>query len=429
MRALVAMTVVFSVACGDDDGGTDASVDGGRDATVDAPTTDTPMADVPTDAPSGTASIQLFDFDGTPAVGVSYVFHGSEGNVLEVVVSDGFGTATGPMEDGGFISMGGLGANTLTTIGGVRVGDAIVLPLQVPGLASLGNTIVSIAAHGEATSYTHGNGVGSNDLSPGAPTTTSFDARAVADDGFIDVLGLALDAAGSAVAYALVQDFAFIEGDNAITLPDWQSDFDAFTVELSGIEGVTEVAVHMRLFDENRTYTGLSANASLTDGAGSASFVLPPGFGDQTEVTMEYTAGDTFRFLRWRQDGRDAPAITSADLVPAATSVVLEAGASPARPIIRWSSSGEASRIDLIKVGLGTVDWQLILPPDTTELTLPELPDIQRAYRPDASATVSFVTTLDHSDHDWNSVRLRGGLEDNADAGPEFRYQTATTLP
>ena len=197
----------------------------------DAPATNDGGAAPAPSVIAGRASVALFD-DGAPMVGHLVVFQSREGTILGTTKSGPDGKATGPMPSGGMITVAyGNSLKRLITVAGVEPNDEVLVGENENDEASSGDTatIANIGlpgAHPKAARYAVDLGVGSTPvLDAGASLRLPVLKRFLDESRHFEVLGLAYDADGGAVAYAQVEPSAADTGETDDRLPAWKSDW------------------------------------------------------------------------------------------------------------------------------------------------------------------------------------------------------------
>lgn len=358
-----------------------------------------PSASAPgVERPTTEATVALFD-DGAPMAGRAVVFQGADGRVLATARSGADGKATGPMPSGGMITVAyGTSLRQLVTIAGVEPNDVTLVgedenDEEAPGVTSAIASVHLPGAQRGAARYGIDLGVGATGLvDAGAPLRLPVMRRYLDPDGRFEVLGLAYDADGGAIAYSERRVTAADAGDTEVTLAPWRSDWREQRIELTHPEGYATVKADLALHrGEARFDHRLSA--PVTGPVTSLAFAVAPGLGTTATYRVEAMAGapSSGRLVLVRRAAA-MPTTVRLDLAegPRVAAPELATSVDRARPVLGWKTEGDAASAHALVLQLSWPEtkehvWTVLAPPGTRPgFRFPALPDELADWRPDA---------------------------------------------
>ncbi len=451
VTAILAIVALGAMACGDDEGGSGATVDAG------------PRADSGPDSDSGTTAeacgIQVLDSGNLLAaseVGLIVSFNRPDGSLIGTAFTDVDGIARRDdcvpdtmISTGGELSIfPGTGAppTALFTIAGVQPGDTVVVgeewPPAVPSsrfsITSPSNSTASNLAYTLYTSCT-----GDYAHTPGG--TTEFDISSRACSPTFDTLAVVrnTDIVGphNIVGYAEALDTTYVPGGTStVTLGSWVTLASSPTMDFNASNApafATQLYTEVRQRRGSRYYNGPWLYFNDLSSAVQHLFPLfPIDFFDTQEVFIDLSFNDIAPAvyggpLGGRSNSRaglgGAPTATTtsidlaATLLPRLAGVVVSSPGSVARPVISWFTDGTADAdgaVFRIAWGNGWPDGDPMGPPGPSlrprgvwlfvtpdaaagTLTAPALPDGLAPLAPREDETPAQASEGAIFDFDW----------------------------
>jgi hypothetical protein len=380
----------------------DAHLDG--DGSVTAP---------PDAQTTGIASVTVFDEAGAREPGASVVFQHADGTVVQKLATDAHGRASAIVDAGDLVSvvrMTHQGSRQVVTFVGVAPGDELESgdPGHREGATMYGTLTVSGVVYPGASGF---------GVDAGCFDSASIDESGVAtlplyDDGCHDparslpLYVLARDSLGNPMAYATRPALASgASASLALAASDWRTDFTSSVISV--VNTPTQVTVYPSIFIDNapgreifELYPHVAGSPQPGDNV-NATVVLPRDLGTGHDHSVEeliYSGNDqTLRLLAGRHTGGLPPTliIDGERFLPRLTGRATMGTGDAARPRLTWTSEASLDDVDGGVVHTGWYDaaaetsheWILVVPPGTTGVQLPALPESLAAWRPGVDAT------------------------------------------
>lgn len=375
----------------------DASGDS-SDAAQDADTGDA------ADADAGPAfSLRVRRGESAPLANVPVLLHAADGALLAEEATSAEGelvrehapamlTVIVPKSAGGNTS----GDVQLFTLSSLADGDAIVLelladppsqaPAQLPGyVISVPNTPPLPATTAKVAAY----GGDACTAALAEPFTGSIAlpwSEACTPRSSNSLLAIAFDSMNRATGYAYKKGVAaFDAAPLAVTLGGWMAP-SKVTLTAKNLPPQKGAVGTLLLLSDGASFDPTDLGA-LSFGTGAANrsltFPIPPGFADEQSAFIDMDGPLARQVSSLGQ--RAAPSATAtldlAEGLPGATQIMLDRQ-SPSRPSLHWMRAATpTNQADGCAVLLEwPTPWFVLLPGDSTELQLPELPEARRAF-------------------------------------------------
>jgi hypothetical protein len=393
------------------------------------------------------ALVTVFD-DGTPYPDRWVVFHDAEGTVLSAAKSDAAGKVSGPVPDGGMVTVAyGSSIQHLRTIVGVKSGDSIIVG-EAEDEGDEGNAIARARVtlpgpRAGAARYTLSAGVAETELSkPSEPLTLSVMERFTEGDGKpaqkdaevskrrFRVLGEAVAANGDPLAFA----FAWAEVGSGVVdvkLPAWSTSYRPITALITNAPpGLVTARGDLGVVTASANRFVRPARSTLIGANTSLRFLVPEPLGDDLAFRLELAWEGTDKAVLARRQHAEAlmRVDLGVELLPRVSNAMIERSNDPARPSVHWSVAGDIAPADATVLRLkwpasGEHEWTIVLPPNQRDpFRLPALPPVLSAWRPDAQPIVPAVALVESSVYEnYDEVRAKGidkagdGLDDDED--------------
>jgi hypothetical protein len=413
-----------------DDAAPDMVVDAAVDAAVDAP------PDTPPDGAGNTVKVitkGYGDLRLPDAIvpGIAIVSHRIDGTVLATATSDAQGIATIEVVPGGsvtaiypLITPGDAWGGGLVTFVGVVAGDELLFQsferMPPAGVGWSGEQPVSWPTFpGDVVSYGFTTSCDGT-LVPAPMTSSSVLERERCHVEPMDVLFWANGPDGTAIACGEVKNTPF-SATSPLTLASWHAPVTATLGVIYASYVIDDVTLVFSYIIDDRTQIGLQSKFGTPQG-GMFSRMFPScQFGDRIQAFAVLQRSD----VRGRMELHEAFAPTqltwsmsALTLPPYIESTSLAANA--ATGVVSWTLvPGFGDQSDAVTASvefeqqLGgtpkTGTWQLVLPPNTTSVTLPTLPPMLAQYAPSGPIKVNSVETFDfHNTTDYATIRALG---------------------
>ncbi len=379
----------------------DASVPGsdGGDAEPDAQTT-------------GVASVTVHGESGKVEQGVSVVFHHADGTVVQKLFTNVQGRASSVVDAGDLVSVvrtTSQGTLQVVTFLGVKPGDELHSgdPHSRVTTGMYGTLTVSGVVYPGASSFYIDAGCFDGPAldEAGVATLDLYDG-CHAPTGTVPLLVQARDANGLPIAYTSRPALAAGGAGHVTILPsEWRTDFASAAITVTNTP--TKVTVYPSVFVDNAPgletfdfHPLVAGNPQPGDNV-NATVVVPKNLGNGHDHAVEeyvYSGNDrTFRLLAGRQSGvlPAALSIDGARFLPYLTGRSATGTGDAARPRLAWTSEGALDLVDGGVVHTAWYDglaqrsheWNFVVPPGTTGVQLPALPDSLASWRPTVDAT------------------------------------------
>ncbi len=393
-------------------GNVSADADAGPDRPDARVSDDGHAADQPDAQTTGIVSVTVYNESGSLEQGASVVFHHGDGTVVQKLSTDAHGIASSVVDAGDLVSVvrtTNQGGRQVMTFLGVKPGDQLRSgdPHIRVNASMYGTLMVSGVVYAGASGFS---------VDAGCFDGAALDENGVATlplfDGCHDPAGTvplyvqARDSVGRPLAYATRP--ALMSGGTgsvAIAASEWRTDFASAVISI--VHAPTKVTVYPTVFVDNAP--GLEVFEFNPQVAGSpqpgdnvnATVVVPRNLGTGYDHSVEevvYTGNDqTFRLLAARKTGA-LPASISIDgarFLPYLTGRAAVGTGDAARPRLTWTSEAALDSVDggmvhtswYDPVAQASQEWILVVPPGTTSVQLPALPDSLAAWRPGVDAS------------------------------------------
>jgi hypothetical protein len=331
------------------------------------------------------------------------VFTDAGGSTLGHPTTDSSGKASLAMPAGGSITAvlpNGTNAYEMQTVLGVKGGDAITLNMP-PTDNTTANFTVSLAAYGGADHY-YVYGPYGQQFTQTTSTTLMFSAYCEVPQ--MDLLAVAYDAAGNALAYVEKSGVAYSAGGSASLGTNWQG-FSNFTATATNLgSDVTSAFVSRYWPDEN----GYQAGNSATIGGTSASVTLT-GPTSATAV-VETTLGNGASVQRIRQRNAGTSTAYNLDVGNNLLAWVSMPTLDPATGIVTTPVTGTShGNVDIFAVNVrygrtvgstSTSYFWTVYAPDAGTITLPTLPPEVGDVGPKTGDSAGFGNSAQLADYD-----------------------------
>lgn len=371
-------------------------------------------------ADTGTISVTVTD-GGTPVEGAALLFHSRSGKVTRRIATGPDGSASGKADLDGFATVFAeiAGGGRIQTIGGLADGDAFDVELKDDDGDGRGAEVGSIGltfdAFAGAAAYSFDVGCDTTVVTSTAGAVATVYEGCVDAGGEADLVALALDGEGVALAYAMLEAIPVASTPSA-TLPAWSTGFDTVSAGLTNIAPSSGLAAIFEASPRGRggAYEMGEGGAVLVTG-NAASVTLPvvPGFGSRFKRTYGVIFGSGFgdfdgASVLFAEENTLATRSTldfSMALLPPLLGVT-NVSDDDARPQVEWPPI-DLGGVDVAAIGAswaGASDWEwtMLVPAEVVEdgvLRFPALPEDLAARIPALSPEITvFAVDADFLD-------------------------------
>lgn len=368
-------------------------------------------------------SLVVYD-DGSPVEGQDVLFHDASGALVTATRTDAAGVATATVSAGGsvtLVTIEGGGAYTLHTHYGVQPGDSLQFGNPDDPYAAVGDVAVQMpGVFPGAADYSVSDGCNSNDSADPNGVESGTATRLCSKGDRVSLVATAFDAAGDPIAYSAVRDVPLSALGAPIAMPTWDPTTRSVTFSVTNLP---QVAGYLDL----KTESGSGGNTFAYDEDGTdvptgepvlLGVSRPAALDELAHFPCIYfdTGGATGYYIRETLPDADVTIpVDFAAALPELAAVTVDSSGGRAEVGMLAAGSMVSADVGLVRLrwtgGGNQVEWNLAFPPDQTELTTPELPDLFAQLRLDGSESfdlpsatyldLDYVSSADEARQQW----------------------------